>query len=49
MFDFKMLNDLLNNNVVNLILIISLALFQCVLLPKIPASMLKFADNIVLK
>ena len=47
--DFKMIDNILNDNMINIILIIFVAVFQCILLPKLPPQMLSFADNIVFK
>ena len=47
--DFKMVDNILNDNMINIILIIFVTVFQCILLPKLPQQMLSFADNIVFK
>ena len=47
--DLKMFDDILNDNMINIILVIFLMVFQCILLPKLPPQMVSFADNIVFK
>ena len=44
-----MVDNILNDNMINIILIIFVTVFQCILLPKLPPQMLSFADNIVFK
>tara|TARA_Y100000389_G_C17436516_1_gene505878 strand:+ start:1015 stop:1485 length:471 start_codon:yes stop_codon:yes gene_type:complete len=47
--DLKIVDDILNDNIINIILVIFVVIFQCVLLPKLPSQMLSFADNIIFK
>jgi hypothetical protein len=49
MMDLSFLDNFLNNDIVNVLFMVFVMLYQCVLLPKLPKEMIQLADNMYFK
>lgn len=47
--DLSFIDNILNNEYINIILIVFVILYQCILLPKLPKVMIDVADNTMFK
>ena len=47
--DLSFIDNILNNEYINIILIVFVILYQCILLPKLPKAMIDIADNTMFK